>query len=297
MCIIFKLLLIPKIAFRYIEILIFGSILINIVVFFTELIYALNLKTEIMRNTAVLSIQIMLLQNKIIRNRIVFKMIWNIGKMHTAKIEILIFGSILINIVVFFTELKTDSTLIFNNFVNCLFYYIFINWIDIKTLSEILGHENVNITLNRYVHSSMNLKRESLSGILLQNFFNSSASASVIGISLMEQMLLGSVAITLGKCHILPCLGNINIYLFCNDNINKLLDNISSLAEKTQNDILCVVKMIYAFAETLGYKGNACLLRVIFTFSCPNISLNVFISIPVSTQRVAKLWRIIHKEV
>ena len=61
------------------------------------------------------------------------------------------------------------------------------------------------------------------------------------------------------KCHILPCLGNINIYLFCNDNINKLLDNISSLAEKTQNDILCVVKMIYAFAERLGYKGNACM--------------------------------------
>lgn len=61
------------------------------------------------------------------------------------------------------------------------------------------------------------------------------------------------------KCHILPCLGNINIYLFCNDNINKLLDNISSLAEKTQNDILCVVKMIYAFAERLGYKGDACM--------------------------------------
>lgn len=29
---------------------------------------------------------------------------------------------------------------------------------DIKTLSEILGHVNVNITLNRYVHSSMDLK-------------------------------------------------------------------------------------------------------------------------------------------
>lgn len=34
--------------------------------------------------------------------------------------------------------------------------------VDIKTLSEILGHENVNITLNRYVHSSMDLKRESM---------------------------------------------------------------------------------------------------------------------------------------
>lgn len=30
---------------------------------------------------------------------------------------------------------------------------------DIKTLSEILGHVNVNITLNRYVHSSLDLKR------------------------------------------------------------------------------------------------------------------------------------------
>lgn len=30
---------------------------------------------------------------------------------------------------------------------------------DVKTLSEILGHANVNITLNRYVHSSLDLKR------------------------------------------------------------------------------------------------------------------------------------------
>ncbi|MCM1578875.1 MAG: site-specific integrase, partial [Ruminococcus sp.] len=30
---------------------------------------------------------------------------------------------------------------------------------DVKTLSEILGHANVNITLNRYVHSSLELKR------------------------------------------------------------------------------------------------------------------------------------------
>lgn len=31
---------------------------------------------------------------------------------------------------------------------------------DVKTLSEILGHASVNITLNRYVHSSMERKRE-----------------------------------------------------------------------------------------------------------------------------------------
>ena len=31
---------------------------------------------------------------------------------------------------------------------------------DVKTLSEILGHSSVEITLNRYVHSSMNRKKE-----------------------------------------------------------------------------------------------------------------------------------------
>lgn len=34
--------------------------------------------------------------------------------------------------------------------------------VDAKTLSEILGHSNVNITLNRYVHSSMEQKRKSM---------------------------------------------------------------------------------------------------------------------------------------
>ena len=32
--------------------------------------------------------------------------------------------------------------------------------VDIKSLSEMLGHSNVNITLNRYVHSSLEQKRE-----------------------------------------------------------------------------------------------------------------------------------------
>jgi integrase len=31
---------------------------------------------------------------------------------------------------------------------------------DVKTLSEILGHSTVEITLNRYVHSSMERKRQ-----------------------------------------------------------------------------------------------------------------------------------------
>lgn len=33
---------------------------------------------------------------------------------------------------------------------------------DIKSLSEILGHENIKITLDRYVHSSIELKRENM---------------------------------------------------------------------------------------------------------------------------------------
>lgn len=33
---------------------------------------------------------------------------------------------------------------------------------DVKSLSEILGHASVNITMNRYVHPSMNLKKENM---------------------------------------------------------------------------------------------------------------------------------------
>ena len=33
---------------------------------------------------------------------------------------------------------------------------------DAKTLSEILGHSNVNITLNRYVHISLEQKRRNM---------------------------------------------------------------------------------------------------------------------------------------
>jgi integrase len=38
---------------------------------------------------------------------------------------------------------------------------------DSKTLSELLGHSNVNITLNHYVHSSMEYKRESMNNLAL----------------------------------------------------------------------------------------------------------------------------------
>ena len=34
--------------------------------------------------------------------------------------------------------------------------------VDVKSLSEILGHANVNITLNYYVHPSMEMKKESM---------------------------------------------------------------------------------------------------------------------------------------
>lgn len=34
------------------------------------------------------------------------------------------------------------------------------NGFDAKTVSELLGHSNVNITLNRYVHSSLDTKKE-----------------------------------------------------------------------------------------------------------------------------------------
>jgi integrase len=37
---------------------------------------------------------------------------------------------------------------------------------DSKTLSELLGHSNVNITLNNYVHSSMDFKRESMNNLI-----------------------------------------------------------------------------------------------------------------------------------
>ena len=39
---------------------------------------------------------------------------------------------------------------------------------EIKTLSEILGHSSVNITLNRYVHSSMEMKRTNMDKLKLE---------------------------------------------------------------------------------------------------------------------------------
>ena len=39
--------------------------------------------------------------------------------------------------------------------------------VDVKSLSEILGHSNVSITLNTYVHSSMNMKKSQLEKLIL----------------------------------------------------------------------------------------------------------------------------------
>lgn len=39
--------------------------------------------------------------------------------------------------------------------------------VEIKSLSEILGHSNINITLDRYVHSSMELKRINIEKLLM----------------------------------------------------------------------------------------------------------------------------------
>ena len=47
---------------------------------------------------------------------------------------------------------------------------------DVKTLSEVLGHADVNITLNRYVHSSLDLKRANMEKLSM--FYPQSISMS-----------------------------------------------------------------------------------------------------------------------
>ena len=41
--------------------------------------------------------------------------------------------------------------------------------VDVKSLSEILGHANATITINRYVHCSMDMKRKNLDKLDLLN--------------------------------------------------------------------------------------------------------------------------------
>lgn len=38
---------------------------------------------------------------------------------------------------------------------------------DAKSVSEILGHSNVNITLNRYVHPNLETKRSAINSIVI----------------------------------------------------------------------------------------------------------------------------------
>lgn len=51
--------------------------------------------------------------------------------------------------------------------------------VDIKTLSEILGHSSVNITLNRYVHSTMENKRTNMTKLYSHQSFLPSFSSSL----------------------------------------------------------------------------------------------------------------------
>lgn len=56
--------------------------------------------------------------------------------------------------------------MIYQEKVILILYYLYASF---KSLSEILGHASVNITLNRYVHPSMELKQKNmnkLSGFL-----------------------------------------------------------------------------------------------------------------------------------
>ncbi|MBR1693170.1 MAG: site-specific integrase [Lachnospiraceae bacterium] len=58
---------------------------------------------------------------------------------------------------------------------------------DTKSLSEILGHANVNITLNRYVHPTMTLKRENMDRLSALFPFYSPSDAPSGGIKKQEK--------------------------------------------------------------------------------------------------------------
>lgn len=55
---------------------------------------------------------------------------------------------------------------------------------DIKSLSEILGHANVNITMNRYVHPTMELKK----GVLIMKFDDLFEQRTLVGSKLKKYM-------------------------------------------------------------------------------------------------------------
>ena len=57
-------------------------------------------------------------------------------------------------------------------------------YIDIKSLSEILGHSNVNITLGKYVHSNIEIKHAQM-----KNLNNAFISRHYIGQNKVENVL------------------------------------------------------------------------------------------------------------
>ena len=54
------------------------------------------------------------------------------------------------------------------------------NGADVKSVSEMLGHSNVNITLNKYVHPSMDTKRNILDSLSSISSINGQISGRII---------------------------------------------------------------------------------------------------------------------
>lgn len=53
---------------------------------------------------------------------------------------------------------------------------------DVKTLSEILGHSSTSVTLDRYVHPNMNLKRENMNRLKIMDCFLSGQSKGAVNL-------------------------------------------------------------------------------------------------------------------
>lgn len=51
---------------------------------------------------------------------------------------------------------------------------------DVKTLSEVLGHASISVTLERYVHPNLNLKRENMRRLKIVDCFSSEQSDSAV---------------------------------------------------------------------------------------------------------------------
>ena len=51
---------------------------------------------------------------------------------------------------------------------------------DVKTLSEILGHASISVTLERYVHPSMELKKENMKRLKIMDCFSDKQSGAIV---------------------------------------------------------------------------------------------------------------------